>query len=500
MSDSPIVVWHRADLRLSDNPALHAAAEDGRPVPMFIFDPTFYTSGMACDARLRFMHEALESLERLYEKAGTQLVYRHGNALDVLRELEEKDIEVYFNHDTNAGYGQRRDKAVLSLSNTTVFGDDGIVRGADDSRDGWQEQAEEYFKTPYHPAPWNLTTHSFESDTTIESVEETYEVQPSKTDVPRGGVEPAWERLTYFTSAIDEYAGGISPPAEAEEKTSHLSAYLKFGCLSPRQAYQHVQTAADGGRGVGMFTSRLFWNRHFTQKLEDWPKATKQAINPVFRGMNRDRHDQELVNAWKEGRTGFPLVDASMRALKQTGWLNFRMRAMCASFYTYVLRGWWKEGADYFYKHLIDADSAINYQQWQMQSGLVGVHPNRVYNPRKQVRDNDPDGTFIKRYVTELEDVPAKYLDQPEKMPVSKQQELDVIIGEDYPLPVVDFERRAKEAREEYAMLSGRAREALEDPEIRRRASLSRRGGEASDLDDEEEEPEASGQRTLDSF
>ena len=163
-----------------------------------------------------------------------------------------------------------------------------------------------------------------------------------------------------------------------------------------------------------------------------------------------------------------------MRALRETGWLNFRMRAMCASFYSYVLRCWWVEGADWFYRHLIDADPAINYEQWQMQSGLVGVHPLRIYNPKKQVRDNDPEGEFVRKYVPELREFPTEFLDEPQKAPLSVQDECGVRVGDDYPYPVVDFERRRDEARETWAALADRATEALRDPEVRRRASLSR--------------------------
>ena len=204
--------------------------------------------------------------------------------------------------------------------------------------------------------------------------------------------------------------------------------------------------------------------------------------------MNRSTHDPERFEAWKAGQTGFPLVDASMRALRETGWLNFRMRAMCATFYTYILRCWWKAGADWYYRHLIDADPAINYQQWQMQSGLVGVHPLRIYNPRKQVRENDPDGEFVSSYVPELEPLPDEYLDRPEKTPLSVQRECGVRIGEEYPYPIVDFERQRREAREAWGRLGDRAREALGDPEIRRRASFSgRRDRAGSDLEDGEE-------------
>ena len=250
--------------------------------------------------------------------------------------------------------------------------------------------------------------------------------------------------------------------------------------LSVRQVYQAGVERGGAERARELFESRLYWNRHFRQKLADNPMLTEEAVNPVLRGLyaDDDEHDPELIAAWKEGRTGFPMVDASMRALTETGWLNFRMRAMAASFFGYVLKQWWRIGADFMYYHLIDANPAINYAQWQMQCGLVGCHPNRIYDPRKQARENDPDGEFIREYVPELRDLPDEFLARPERAPIHVQRECDVTIGDesdaDYPYPVVDFERKAITAREQFSQLADQARAALDDPGVRRRASLSR--------------------------
>lgn len=491
-----IVVWHRDDLRVADNAALAAAASDGTVHPLFIFDPHFYESSSVCDARLEFLHESLNQLATAYQRRGGDLSYRHGPPGDIIPGLLETDAadRIYLNATTTTGYARERDKLLAQREDIHVFEDDAIVREGP-SRDGWQEQAETYFEADPHDPP-ETVSGAVSSETDIETVTAEYEVSSTKSRQFRGGCLRAQDRLSSFTENIDRYVGGISSPIEAEERTSHLSAYFKFGCLSLREAYQHVQANGDDGRAVEMFTSRLFWNRHFTQKLADNPAATQRAVNPVFRGMNRRTHDPALSEAWKRGETGFPMVDASMRALRETGWLNFRMRAMCASFYTYILRCWWKEGADWFYRHLVDADPAINYQQWQMQSGLIGVHPLRIYNPRKQVRENDPEGRYIEKYVPELASLPATFLEDPSKAPLSVQDEHDVHIGEDYPYPVVDFEQRRTDARETWSRLDDRAKEALADPEVRRRASLSG----SRDSYDEDSRSSNDGQSTLDDF
>jgi deoxyribodipyrimidine photo-lyase len=491
-----IAVWHRNDLRVTDNTALAAAAADGTATPVFIFDPHFYESRLVCDDRIAFLHESLAELATAYQRRGGDLAYRHGDPRDVLAELVTTDgvDRVYLNAGPTTGYARDRDDEIVARDAVRTFDDDAIVRTGD-SREGWQDQAERYFEADQRDPP-STVGNEIERTTDIERIAQRYDIVPEKDRQYRGGCARGRERLVEFTANIGDYVGGISAPDEAERRTSHLSAYIKFGCLSLREIYQYVRANATG-RGVEMFQSRLFWNRHFTQKLADDSAATRRAANPVFRGMNRDTHDPDLVDAWKRGQTGFPLVDASMRALRETGWLNFRMRAMCASFFTYILRCWWKSGADWFYRHLIDADPAINYQQWQMQSGLVGVHPLRIYNPRKQVRENDPEGAFIRRYVPELADLPAAFLDDPSQTPLSVQDEHGIDIGEEYPYPVVDFDKRRTEARETWARLDERATEALKDPNIRRRVSLSQGGdGRETQTDDTRRDQ----QSTLDSF
>ncbi|WP_424018951.1 FAD-binding domain-containing protein [Halorientalis pallida] len=497
MSEPRIAVWHRDDLRVRDNAALDAAVADGRACPIYVVDPQFYRSGMACDARLRFVHESVADLRRLYRDHGSDLALCHGDPGDVLDDLPVDRI--YVNRSVTGRYGRERDERLFDRPDVRVFADDGIdwtdrARGDYD----WSEQAEAYFeRDPIRP-PGRLPDNHLESETSVGEIERHYGIEPGKTDVPDGGATAGWDRLTAFVGAITDYPGSISPPARAERNGSRLSPYLAMGCLTPRQVYGYVHENAPAGTGRELFTSRLFWNRHYNQKLADWPGWMERAVNPVYTGLFRDRHDPELVAAWKAGRTGYPLVDASMRALRETGWLNFRMRAMCASFYTYVLQCWWKVGADHFYRHLIDADAAINYTQWQSQSALTGVSPVRIYNPRKQVRENDPDGEFVRAYVPELRGFPTEHLDQPEKAPLAVQEECGIRIGEDYPRPVVELEARRERAREVFGRLADRAEEALSDPEIRRRASLSQRGGGRRER--ERDETTTGGQSRLGDF
>jgi len=237
--------------------------------------------------------------------------------------------------------------------------------------------------------------------------------------------------------------------------------------------YQAIDSDVTDTRAKELFVSRLFWNRHYNQKLADWPGWMDTAVNPVLEDFHADTHDPELVTAWKHGNTGYPMVDASMRCLTHTGWLNFRMRAMCASFLCDLLQQPWKIGADWFYYHLLDADPAINYTQFQIQAGVDGTNMMRVYNPRKQVTDNDPDGEFITKWVPELVDLPGEHLARPEKTPIHVQNESGVSIDEDYPRPIVEYETARANILDKFRAVRPQAKQALDHPEVARRVSIT---------------------------
>jgi deoxyribodipyrimidine photo-lyase len=497
-SDAGTVVWHREDLRIADNPALAAAAsagstepEDGSDptvLPLFVFDPTFYGDrGTACDARIAFLHDCLRDLDRQYRDVGAPgLTYAHGDPIEVLGRFVDAGWDVVATRSVTGRYGRRRDERASEEVGVEFVAGDGLVRDADRPRRDWKETIESWLAAdPYEWDPRRVDIARIADDSdagtdragsfvaTPESIASAYDVVPEKSMVPTGGRAAGRERLSSFTARIGEYPGRISSPVDARDGTSGLSPYLRFGCLSVREVHRYVDEHAPDGRGKSMFVSRLFWNRHYRQKLVDWPGWLDEAVNPVYAGFNRDRHDPDLVAAWKAGETGFPMVDASMRCLRETGWLNFRMRALCASVYFHVLQQPWRIGADHFYEHLIDADAAINYTQWQSQCGLVGRPGLRLYNPRKQVRDQDPDGEFITRWVPELEPLPVEHLDRPEHAPLSVQAECGVEIGEEYPYPVVDFEAARESFERRYYDAHPDAAARLADEQIARRASLS---------------------------
>lgn len=510
-SDSPIppgshipqtsngcVVWHCRQLRTKDHPVLqYAEQEYDEILPVFIFDPSFYgDDGLACDARIRFMHECLKDLDDQYNSRNGELTLAHGDPIAVLSEFFDTGWDIVTTADPTGRYGWRRDNTAAEACNVTFIDADGLVRGEENTRGGWSEQAEEWLTN--EQCTWDhaeTVVQHVETPVTPAVIEEMYDVSPEKTIQRIGGTKPAETYLKEFIETLPKYPGCISAPKDARTGTSQLSPYLRFGCLSVRQVYQAIDEEFREGRAKQMFVSRLFWNRHYNQKLADWNGWMDTAVNPVLEGFHADTYDPELVEAWKHGRTGYPMVDASMRCLKQTGWLNFRMRAMCASFLCDLLQQPWKIGADWFYYHLLDADPAINYTQFQIQAGVDGTNMMRVYNPRKQVTDNDADGEFITKWVPELTALPVEHLPRPEKTPVHIQKECGVSIGDDYPYPVVEYEAARKRILDKFEAVRPQAKKALQHPEVARRVSMSQRGG-VEDTEWTDETPDENDDKT----
>lgn len=504
--DDGCVVWHCRHLRTRDHPVLaYAAAEYATLLPVFIFDPSFYgPEGLACDARIQFLHESIADLADQYGDRDGALTLCHGDPVQLLTAFAEAGWDIATTADPTGRYGLRRDNQVAEACDVTFIDADGLVRGVENSRDGWSEQAEAWLTGAL--CSWDtdgVTVQSLDTPVTIDRVGDAYAITPDKRDVPVGGTTAARKRVIEFLEQINSYPANISAPADARTGTSQLSPYLRFGCLSVREVYQAVTKHDGADRATELFKSRLWWNRHYNQKLADWAGWMDEAANPVMERFHDDTHDPTLVEAWKHGQTGYPMVDASMRCLQATGWLNFRMRAMCASFLCDLLQQPWKIGADWFYYHLIDADPAINYTQFQIQAGMDGTNMLRIYNPRKQVRDNDPDGEFIYRWVPELQPLPVEYLDRPEKTPLYVQDNCDVTIGETYPYPIVEYEAAREAIVAKFEAVREQAKRALQNDAVARRISMSQRGRVEDDPDHEQAQDDTeaeSVQSSLSSF
>jgi len=248
------------------------------------------------------------------------------------------------------------------------------------------------------------------------------------------------------------YARGLSSPLTAPLACSRLSPHLAWGTLSLREV---VQASRRGG-GPRAFEERLHWHCHFIQKLESEPELEFRDAHPAYAGLRQS--DPQRLAAWSQGRTGWPFVDACMRALIAEGWINFRMRAMLMAVASQHLWLHWRDSGLVLARLFVDYEPGIHWNQCQMQAGTTGINIVRLYNPIKQGLDHDPAGVFIRRWLPELAQVPAVHLQTPWTMTSTEQQAAGCVLGEHYPLPLLDHLQAAREARDRvWAVRQGEA-------------------------------------------
>ncbi len=472
------LVWFKRDLRIRDHAALTAAAAHGPVLCVYVYEPQLLCAVDHDPMHLGFVNENLDDLERSLRERNVTLHRRIGDVPAVFAALEDEvqqleprsRIAAIWAHEETTGWvAYQRDRAMRRWCRDTSIPfhelpQTGVVRRLA-SRDGWASAWETRMAAAPLPIPRRITGVTLADTGTVLSAAAVSDGGPVRTAIQHGGEAVARETLRSFLRVRGlDYRRAMSSPATAYDACSRLSAWISTGAISVRTCEHasrarilQLANAIDAGEpvderwrtSIASFRSRLRWHCHFMQKLESQPRLEFDTMCDAFVGLRDEVDvDRERLGAWHCGRTGYPLIDACMRAVRATGWLPFRMRAMVVSFASYHLWLHWRFTAPLLARDFLDFEPGIHYSQFQMQSGVTGINAIRIYNPVKQAVEQDPDGAFIRQWVPELAGVPTAALAEPHRMPAMLQQMYGVEIGRDYPLPIVDNTLAMRAARD----------------------------------------------------
>lgn len=467
------LVWFKRDLRCQDHAALAQAARLGAVRCIYVVEPELWLQPDMALQHFEFVHESLRVLDADLRLQGGCIEIHQGELSEVLQRLwqEAPFHRLYSHEETGNGFTYSRDLKVAAWCQAhqvhwTEYPQFGVVRGIK-NRNLWQGAWEKHMAAPMqHPV--GLTFWK-SPGLDVWQMKAPSHLQHNPPQRLRGGRALALATLHSFLNARSlGYRGGISSPLSAPNACSRISVYLAWGCISMRevvqQTYEYMEQlppqAIRHRAGLSAFVSRLYWHCHFIQKLESEPAIEWRNMHSGYDGLREHDFNQAHFEALKAGRTGWPMVDACVVMLRETGWLNFRMRAMLVSVAAYPLWLHWRPVGEWLATQFLDYEPGIHWSQLQMQSGTTGINTTRVYNPIKQAQDHDPHGRFVRQWLPHMSAVPHSWLFEPWLMTPQLQADAGVQVGVEIALPIVDLSLATKESK-------SRIHSRRQQPEVR---------------------------------
>jgi deoxyribodipyrimidine photo-lyase len=450
-SQKTAVWWIKRDFRLFDNAALHEAKTCDQVIPLFVVEPSVWDGPDASVFHRKAQAQALQNLRLQLQKRGADLLVKTGRITSVLKEIKEtysfEKLVSY--HEIGLNHTFTRDKQVsLWCQRNDVPWEQkrfqGVVRGLE-SRDNRLQKFNDFIDKPLRPIPDTIPAPANLFSGWPQKISNCLQKKPRMQETTRSA---GADVLSDFLSQRGlNYQGNISSMNTAPDFASRLSVHLAWGTLSLREVFRQTRKrkaqlkdsdkpkASKWRRSLSSFESRLYWHSHFMQKLEDEPQMEFQPQNPAFAQVEWGG-DQEKLQAWKHGMTGVPMIDASVRCFRETGYLNFRSRAMITSFAVHALHLHWRKVLYPLAAMMADYIPGIHVPQLHMQAGVTGINTIRNYNPNKQMQDHDPQARFIKEWCPEL----SEY--SPEEIHAHGTGES---VLDNYPNPIVDEKERRKD-------------------------------------------------------
>ena len=450
-----VLVWFKRDLRVADHPALALAAGMGAVLPVYIVEPGYWALPDTSARQWAFTEDCLTDLRAALAGLGAPLVVRVGDAVEVLGKLcrAHRISRIISHEETGNLWTFARDRRVQAWARQAGIDwvelpQSGVVRRLK-GRDGWAGLRDGFMARAIEDLP-ALTGVAGAEPGTIPTAQMLRLADDRCLHRQAGGRARGLAALdSFLTSRGQPYRAAMSSPLTGERACSRLSPHLALGSLSVREVAR-ATAARQAGRPVGgwggslaSFQSRLAWRDHFMQKLESQPDIETRCLHRATEGLRPREPDAQRIAAWARGETGLPFLDACMRYLAATGWLNFRMRSMVMAVASYQLWLDWRATGPVLARLFTDYEPGIHWPQVQMQSGTTGINTIRIYNPVKQGLDQDPAGTFTRRWVPELAPVPDSFLQEPWKWPGAAG-----LLGRRYPEPLVDAAAAARIARD----------------------------------------------------